>query len=119
VEQGISDIVGCLTDPIIVFPGGWGDTIPEWLKTAITLERMNPHNGLCLNALHDKAFDNGLVTITPEYRIRISERLKSPHAFCGKHFLPLDGKKIRLPHRFPPARDFLEYHNKYIFIDKI
>jgi hypothetical protein len=40
VEQGISDIVGCLTDPIIVFPGGWGDTLPEWLKTAITLERM-------------------------------------------------------------------------------
>jgi hypothetical protein len=39
-EQGISDIVGCLSDPIIVFPGGWGDTIPEWLKTAITLERM-------------------------------------------------------------------------------
>jgi len=40
VEKGISDIVGALTDPIIVFPGGWGDTIPEWLKTAITLERM-------------------------------------------------------------------------------
>ena len=40
VEKGISDIVGALTDPIIVFPGGWGDTLPEWLKTAITLERM-------------------------------------------------------------------------------
>jgi len=40
VEQGISDIAGCLTDPIIVFPGGWGDTLPDWLKTAITLERM-------------------------------------------------------------------------------
>ena len=40
VEQGISDIVGCLTDPVVVFPGGWGDTIPQWLKTAITLERM-------------------------------------------------------------------------------
>jgi len=40
VEQGISDIVGCLTDPIIVFPGGWGDTVPDWLKTAITMERM-------------------------------------------------------------------------------
>ncbi len=39
-EQGISDIVGCLTDPIIVFPGGWGDTLPDWLKTAINLERM-------------------------------------------------------------------------------
>jgi len=32
--------VGCLTNPIIVFPGGWGDTLPDWLKTAITLERM-------------------------------------------------------------------------------
>ena len=40
IEKGISDIVGCLTDPIIVFPGGWGDTLPDWLKTAITLERM-------------------------------------------------------------------------------
>ena len=40
IEKGISDIVGALTDPIIVFPGGWGDTLPEWLKSTITLERM-------------------------------------------------------------------------------
>ena len=40
IEKGISDIVGALTDPIIVFPGGWGEDLPEWLKTAITLERM-------------------------------------------------------------------------------
>jgi len=39
-EKGISDIVGALTDPIIVFPGGWGDSLPEWLKNAITLERL-------------------------------------------------------------------------------
>jgi len=36
----ISDLVGTFSDPIIVFPGGWGDTLPDWLKTAITLERM-------------------------------------------------------------------------------
>ena len=40
IEKGISEIVGCLSDPIIVFPGGWGDTLPEWLKTSITLERL-------------------------------------------------------------------------------
>ncbi len=40
IEKGISDLVGCLTDPIIVFPGGWGDTLPEWLKNAVTLERL-------------------------------------------------------------------------------
>ena len=36
----ISDLVGTFTDPILVFPGGWGDTLPEWLKNAITLERL-------------------------------------------------------------------------------
>jgi hypothetical protein len=40
IEKGISDIVGVFTDPILVFPGGWGDTLPEWLKNAITLERL-------------------------------------------------------------------------------
>ncbi|GAH80711.1 unnamed protein product [marine sediment metagenome] len=40
VEKGISEIVGALTDPIIVFPGGWGDSLPDWLKSTITLERL-------------------------------------------------------------------------------
>jgi len=40
IEKGISEIGGVFTDPIIVFPGGWGDSLPEWLKTAITLERL-------------------------------------------------------------------------------
>lgn len=39
-EKGISEIVGVFTDLILVFPGGWGDTLPEWLKNAITLERL-------------------------------------------------------------------------------
>ena len=39
-ERGISDIVGVFTDPIVVFPGGWGDTLPDWLKNAVTLERL-------------------------------------------------------------------------------
>ena len=40
VDKGISDIVGVFTDPIVVFPGGWGDTLPDWLKGAVTLERL-------------------------------------------------------------------------------
>ena len=40
LEHGISDIIGSLTDPIIVFPGGWGESLPDWLKDTITLERM-------------------------------------------------------------------------------
>ena len=40
VDGWIDDIVGALLDPIIVMPGGWGDDLPEWLKTRVTLERL-------------------------------------------------------------------------------
>ena len=40
LEKGISDLVGVFTDPIIAYPGAWMDTIPEWLKHRITLERL-------------------------------------------------------------------------------
>jgi len=40
MEKGVSDIVGVFKDPILVYPGGWGDTLPDWLKEAITLERL-------------------------------------------------------------------------------
>jgi len=30
MDKGISEIVGVFSDPILVFPGGWGDTLPEW-----------------------------------------------------------------------------------------
>jgi len=36
----VSDLVGALRDPIIVMPGGWGDTLPDWIKTQVTLERL-------------------------------------------------------------------------------
>ncbi|MBF4481719.1 hypothetical protein [Dehalococcoides mccartyi] len=39
-DSVIDDLVGTLTDPIIVYPGGWGDSLPEWLKDASTLERL-------------------------------------------------------------------------------
>jgi len=39
-DRWISDLVGTFFDPIIVMPGGWGDTLPEWIKGQITLERL-------------------------------------------------------------------------------
>jgi putative restriction endonuclease len=39
--------------------------------------RINPQNGLAINALHDKAFEEGLITITPFYKIKISPTLKN------------------------------------------
>ena len=40
IDNQINELVGALTDPIIVMPGGWGDTLPDWIKNQITLERL-------------------------------------------------------------------------------
>ena len=40
MDTQIDDLVGALTDPIIVWPGGWLDTLPEWIRPAITMERL-------------------------------------------------------------------------------
>ncbi|KKL87971.1 hypothetical protein LCGC14_1929390 [marine sediment metagenome] len=39
-DEWIDDLVGALTDPIIVYPSGWQDTLPDWIKPQITLERI-------------------------------------------------------------------------------
>ena len=40
IYKVLSNEAYVFTDPILVFPGGWGDTLPEWLKSAITLESL-------------------------------------------------------------------------------
>lgn len=80
-------------------------------------ERLNPKNGVCLNNFHDKAFDNGLITITTDYRIKLSDIIlrKQKEENIKKYFLEYENKPIILPDRFLPSQDFLEYHNQNIF----
>ena len=40
VDGWIDDLVGALTYPLIVHPGGWGDTIPHYLRRDILTARM-------------------------------------------------------------------------------
>jgi len=91
-----------------------GHIIP-WSKDE--KNRMNPANGLCLNLLHDKAFDRGLITITPDFKVRISRAFQKhkKNPAIQSFFLPCEGQPIRLPNRFLPDIAFLEYHNNEIF----
>jgi putative restriction endonuclease len=75
--------------------------------------RLNPRNGIAINALHDKAFENGLMTITLDYKIKISSFLKDQknNDVCGDYFCKYDGKDILLPSKFLPDPEFLKIHN--------
>lgn len=79
--------------------------------------RLNPHNGICLNSIHDKAFDRGLITIDKNYRVIISGRLKEYYTneFIENVFKKYEGQKILIPDKFEPSVEFLEYHNELIF----
>lgn len=78
--------------------------------------RLNPENGLCLNNLHDKAFDKGLITFDTDFRVVLSNQLKTNNNSCIRHnFHHLEGKSLTLPKRFIPNEKFLEYHNRNIF----
>lgn len=79
--------------------------------------RLNPRNGIAINGLHDRAFETGLITITPEFKIKISSVLKdqSKLQVVREYFLQYDGKPINLPSKFVPDIEFLKYHNKERF----
>ena len=76
--------------------------------------RLNPRNGLCLNALHAAAFDNGLITLDDNLQVLVSSKLPRNHS----HALILDfeGTKIEMPHKYMPSKEFLDYHRTKIFI---
>ena len=77
--------------------------------------RLNPMNGLCLNALHDRAFDKGLITVSAEdYTIKISSKLKTKNTVASieQSFMNFEGESIFLPDKFLPAKEFLKIHNE-------
>lgn len=79
--------------------------------------RADPTNGLCLNALHDRAFDRGLITLDPDLKVVVSPSLLSGDhpefhraAFAGVH-----GRPLTLPVRFHPDPAALAWHREHVF----
>jgi len=90
--------------------------IKPWSKDE--KNRLNPRNGIAINGLHDKAFEKGLITITPEYRILVSsvlQKLKGDKEIDSL-FLRFHDKPMIQPSRFLPDQEFLTYHNNERFI---
>lgn len=74
-------------------------------------------NGLLLRADFHKLFDRGLVSVTPDYRIRVSPRIREAY-FNGKAYYRLDKQPLsRLPQlpELMPNPDHLDWHFKNCF----
>jgi hypothetical protein len=81
--------------------------------------RLDPRNGLCLSAIHDAAFDAGLITLDEKLRVVLSKRLRSffPQPALDYNFLSFEAQPIRLPEKLAePDPEFLRYHREVIFI---
>jgi predicted restriction endonuclease len=100
-----------------------GVSIPELLIASHIIpwantkeNRLNPSNGLCLSAIHDRAFDKGLISVDTNYNIVIAKQLKLYHDIPQIDILiQLEGKGITLPKKFYPDKDFLAWHNLHVF----
>lgn len=74
--------------------------------------RTTPHNGICLNSLHDRAFDEGYLTFTDNFEVVYSNDLPTVARAALESF---GSKQLRLPSRFVPDRSLIEFHRNYIF----
>lgn len=93
-----------------------GLTLPELLVASHIIpwrhsveRRADPTNGLCLNALFDRAFDRGLMTFDEDLRVVVSRRLKDAvdAAELECSLRESEGCRLAVPERFPPAGDAL------------
>ena len=79
--------------------------------------RLNTRNGLCLNPLHDRAFDRHLMWIDPDFRVRFSQRLRNwptKEQESLDWILSFEGKSLRLPKSFTPDPNLLSRHARLI-----
>ena len=93
--------------------------IIPWSDKSHKKDRLNPCNGICFSALYDKAFDKGLITISPDdFTVQLSSALREYESqeYFDKHFGIIEGLSITLPKEYKPNRDFLAYHKENVFM---
>ena len=74
--------------------------------------RLNARNGLCLNALHDRAFESHLMWIDQKLIVRMSNRLREEKQLseATRWLLSFDGKPLIVPAKFQPDPKLLLKH---------
>lgn len=80
--------------------------------------RLDPTNGIALNALHDRAFDRGLISFQDDLTVLVSSRIRTaPMPEVARDMIQgVEGMKAARPDRFNPDPVALEFHRDSIFI---
>ncbi len=79
--------------------------------------RADPRNGLCLNVLHDRAFDRGLLTFDEDFRAVVSAQMQEDAKLghLTSQLKAIEGKKLTMPDRFGPSPEAMMYHRDHVF----
>ncbi len=80
--------------------------------------RLDPQNGIALNALHDKAFDLGLITFDTELRLVCAPSLRDhfAEATVSQSFKAFEGKPLAIPAEAAgPKAEYLEWHRTTLY----
>lgn len=79
--------------------------------------RLNPANGLCLSALHDRAFDKGYITLRDDLTVAVSGRgREAAGPFFEQAIGAYESREIVRPGKFEPDRGFLARHREEVFL---
>ena len=83
-------------------------------------KKCGPHeisNGLLLRADLHRLFDRGYLTVTTDWRIEVSGRLKGDYK-NGRSYYPFHGQQIKVPVDLAcrPKQEYLRWHNDNVYL---
>lgn len=85
---------------------------------AVEQHRLDPQNGIALNALHDRAFDRGIITFDTELRLVCAPSIREHYATAtiAANFKAFEGQALTFPTEAAgPNPKYLEYHRNELF----
>jgi putative restriction endonuclease len=101
-------VTGSTVRPLLV-----ASHIIPWAEDAEN--RLNARNGLCLNALHDRAFDRGLMWLDEALKVRFAAILlgRDENGDHTREWLTsFEGQSLRLPKRISPDPELIALHRR-------
>lgn len=110
--RGACCITGIKLQPLLL-----ASHIKPW-RDSTPVEKTAASNGLLLNAFHDRAFDQGFITLDDDYRIVVAHTVVEHSEPNDKWLYGCEGRRIDLPVINPPSHEFLDYHHHHVFLDR-